>query len=395
VMDESQLQVTSTRGDSSLSLSTRSNLIARGRRDADELALRISPPTREADTTARPVGICNKCGVRDALVLANCVCRTCEDRIEKEWADVAATDWVLVRSRAATGWPASPEALYRYVFRSATFAQMKLRWATCDSPKGEAAEQRRRVSGLIKGLPVGFLAGSATSDDIARMRLVCAGSTPPDSPAFHEDMAGGAFGGWPRSRLAFVRPANAEEIAKYEQSKFEADRYYAGKAEWCRQIAEIGDKWGQCELGFLYYTGQGVPQDYAAAVHWFRKAVEPGKPWDSTFHEALAHYDLGLMYHNGHGVAQDYAMAANCYRTAAELGNVAARFNLGLMFENGQGVPHDLVESHMWLELSFDRGSPDDYGRAQHLEKVARMMTSEQIAEAQRRAREWKAVAAK
>jgi uncharacterized protein len=138
-----------------------------------------------------------------------------------------------------------------------------------------------------------------------------------------------------------------------------------------------------------------VPQDYAAAVHWFRKAVEEGQPWDETFHEACAHYDLGLMYYNGHGVAQDYAVAANCYRRAAELGDTNARFNLGLMFQNGQGVPRDLVESHMWLELSIDRVSRADYERVAHLERVASRMTSQQIAEAQRRARDWKPVRAK
>jgi hypothetical protein len=46
------------------------------------------------------------------------------------------------------------------------------------------------------------------------MRLVCARSKRPDSPASHEDIAVGSFDGWPRSRLVFIRPASPEDIAK-------------------------------------------------------------------------------------------------------------------------------------------------------------------------------------
>jgi len=388
-MEETRLQVTSTRADSSLSVSTRFSLIARGRRDADELSIRPSSLAPETNKTSTHEGICNKCGECGELVLDDCVCGSCCDRLDQEWAGVTVPDWVLVAPErpnqfnqimsevlVSRGKPPRPDGLYRYIFRNITYPQMKSQWAKCTSQTG-------------------LTVGTATSEDVAQMRLVCARSKRPDNPASDPDIAVGIFGGWPRSRLAFIRRANAEDIATYEQSKSAAERSRAEKAEWCRLLAENGDKWGQCELGYLYYTGWGVPKDYAAAVHWFRKAVEPGKPWDLKFNEALAHYDLGLMYHNGHGVAQDYAMAANYYRTAAELGNRDAQFNLGLMFQNGQGVPRDLVESHMWLELSLDRVSRDDDGRAYHLETVARMMTSQQIAEAQVRARDWKPVRAK
>ena len=46
-------------------------------------------------------------------------------------------------------------------------------------------------------------------------------------------------------------------------------------------------------------NGQGVPQDYAEAVTWYRKAAEQG--------DADAQYNLGVMYAKGQGVPQDYA----------------------------------------------------------------------------------------
>lgn len=218
----------------------------------------------------------------------------------------------------------------------------------------------------------------------------------------------------PRSRLV---ARGRMDVAKYEERK---QKYAAERAENCRELAESGDAWHQCQLGYLYYTAQGLPQDYAEAVHWFRKAIEEGQ-WYYVWQKAVAYYDLGLMYHNGHGVAQDHAEAAKCYRKAADWGDKDAQFNLGLMYENGQGVACNLVESHMWLELATSadrtrdslpmsgdgkRALPESWiawladgetryraeqqRRARHLENLASMMTSEQIAEAQRRARQWK-----
>ena len=46
----------------------------------------------------------------------------------------------------------------------------------------------------------------------------------------------------------------------------------------------------------MYAKGQGVPQDYAEAVKWYRLAAEQGF--------AMAQDNLGLMYKNGQGVPQ-------------------------------------------------------------------------------------------
>ena len=58
------------------------------------------------------------------------------------------------------------------------------------------------------------------------------------------------------------------------------------------------------------------------------------------------------MYFNGQGVPQDYAQAVGWYRKAADQGNALAQLNLGAMHLNGQGVPQDYVLAHMWLNLA-------------------------------------------
>ena len=106
---------------------------------------------------------------------------------------------------------------------------------------------------------------------------------------------------------------------------------------------------------------------------------------------AAAQFNLGVMYANGEGVRQDYAQALVWYRKAAEQGYAPAQFNLGGMYDTGRGVPQDYVEAHMWCNLAASRASGDDQKTyADWRESVAKTMPPQQIAEAQRRAREWK-----
>ena len=130
--------------------------------------------------------------------------------------------------------------------------------------------------------------------------------------------------------------------------------------------------------------GEGIPQDDAEAVRWYRLAAEQG--------HASAQYNLGLMYDNGEGIPQDDAEAVRWYRLAAEQGSASAQNNLGVMYSNGEGVPQDNVEAHMWLNLAASRLSGADRERTVATrDRVAERMTPADLSEAQRRAREWHA----
>jgi TPR repeat protein len=157
---------------------------------------------------------------------------------------------------------------------------------------------------------------------------------------------------------------------------------YSQGVQWFRKAAEQGFAGGQLNLGFMYATGRGVPQDYSQAVRWFQKAAEQDN--------ASAQSNLGALYANGQGVPQDYTQAVQWYRKAAEQGNAEAQFNLGVLYYNGRGVPQDYVEADKWETLAAPRASGADQKRfADGRDEVERKMTPEQIAEAQKRGREW------
>jgi TPR repeat protein len=61
------------------------------------------------------------------------------------------------------------------------------------------------------------------------------------------------------------------------------------------------------------------------------------------------------------------------------------------LYYDGQGVLQDYVQAHLWMNLAASRAKGDyqkKYANARDL--VAGKMASQQISEAQRRAREWK-----
>ena len=86
---------------------------------------------------------------------------------------------------------------------------------------------------------------------------------------------------------------------------------------------------------------------------------------------------------------RDYPTAVRLIRPLAERGDANAQYNLGVLYDNGLGVPQDRVRAYMWLNLAAMQGRES---AATIRDLVARLMTPVQISEAQKMAREWKAL---
>ena len=194
---------------------------------------------------------------------------------------------------------------------------------------------------------------------------------------------------------------------------------------WYRRAAEQGFAPAQLGLGWAYLNGDGVPRNAIEATKWFRKAAIQGLPkaefrlgvaylkglgvsrnhdkalrW---FRRAGLHGELdaawfvAYVYQIGDGVPQNFAEAAKWYRIGAERGDAPCQGGLGVLYADGRGVPKDYVLAYMWLNLSVansDRQLPNlrntNSKLAGLLDSIAARMTPEQIADAQKLAREWK-----
>ena len=142
-----------------------------------------------------------------------------------------------------------------------------------------------------------------------------------------------------------------------------------------KNAADQGDAGAQFNLGVMYAKGQGVAQDYAQAVAWFRKVADQGN--------AGAQFNLGFMYANGQGVAQDYAQAVSWYRKAADQGNAGAQFNLGFMYAKGQGVAQDAMIAYALYNLSASNDQSQDNHATSNRQIISEHMTEYQIEEGQ------------
>jgi TPR repeat protein len=146
---------------------------------------------------------------------------------------------------------------------------------------------------------------------------------------------------------------------------------------------------GVLRSGFALADFDSAMQDYrsgnyGAALGVFEELAAKG--------DVSSQLMIGSMYFYGRGVPHDEAKAASWFGRAAATGDPAALLAYGSLFKEGKGVKADPVEAYMWLTLAADPKNGDVYKTATQIrDGVARGMTPEQIAEAERRAKAWKA----
>lgn len=149
---------------------------------------------------------------------------------------------------------------------------------------------------------------------------------------------------------------------------------YKEAAKWYQLAADKGDTDAENHLAQLFEVGQGVPRDEAEAAKLFQRAAEKG--------HVGAQYSLAAMHASGRGLNPNDAEAVKWYRMAAEQGDDLAQFAMGQRATIGKGLPKDPVEAYKWLSLAAAQDLPD---AARALEGLKPGMTSEQLAEGQRR----------
>jgi len=154
-----------------------------------------------------------------------------------------------------------------------------------------------------------------------------------------------------------------------------------------REAAEKGNASDQYHFGRCYENSLSlrlnpngpvtlvVPQDYAEAIKWYRKAAE------KNFFMAQA--ELGRMLYAGLGSPQNYQEAFRWFRNAAEQDSIMGQFGLGVMYEFGEIVVQDKVEAYKWYSLAAAEGKTEVI---KYRDNMMRSLTPEQIAEGQRRA---------
>lgn len=189
---------------------------------------------------------------------------------------------------------------------------------------------------------------------------------------------------------------------------------YDKAVKWYTKAAEQGNIDAQVSLGAMYYSGEKIPKNYEKALKWHKKAAEQEQVFPSTLKcnycigsiyyerkdykkaikwfkrsaeggDILAQHQLGKMYYEGLGVELNLNISAMWYQKAAESGYGLAQYCLGLMYFKGEGVIQDYVEAYKWANLAASKNSCFAGLR----DNIKKEMSSEQIAEGQKKAREF------
>ena len=201
-----------------------------------------------------------------------------------------------------------------------------------------------------------------------------------------------------------------EQIKDYDES-----------IKWYTLAAEQGHFDSQYALGSMYYFGREIPQNYDKAFKWIKMAVEQGgSQFDQSLLESiladmyfygegiskdynkaltllmklgeqgdrLAQYKTGEIYYEGLGVKKNVKNSAIWYIKAAESGYELAQYRIARMYFEGDGVIQDYVEAYKWANLAAMKEEKNRGLR----DTIKKVMTAEQIAEAQKLAREFKPV---
>jgi TPR repeat protein len=132
-----------------------------------------------------------------------------------------------------------------------------------------------------------------------------------------------------------------------------------------------------------------IDETSCASANWLPRTAQLAESSQSDIREAVS-----------------IVIAMKWWRRAAERGNTSAQMKLAYLYGDGRGgTATDYTEAYKWYDIAAAivgakvdglpvaasrNGAKDNSDQLWYRDQVAKHMTSEQIAEAQRLAREWK-----
>lgn len=113
---------------------------------------------------------------------------------------------------------------------------------------------------------------------------------------------------------------------------FNEGSYARAQQAWV-PLARAGDARAQTGLGFMYYSGRGVPRDSVRAAEFFQRAAEQGEPTAQLF--------LAQMYLKSDGVPMNGPLALMWVELALAGGQVEAFELRGLIMQSITAAERD------------------------------------------------------
>ncbi len=114
------------------------------------------------------------------------------------------------------------------------------------------------------------------------------------------------------------------------------------------EAVKRGSVEGMFRLGLAYRYGEGTQRNPAAGCQWLIKAAETGHPY--------AEQEAGRCYYNGLGVASDHLAAFNWFAKAGQAGVIDSKVITADMLDSGDGWNQDKAYAVMWYRAAANLG---------------------------------------
>lgn len=126
-----------------------------------------------------------------------------------------------------------------------------------------------------------------------------------------------------------------------------------------RMHADNGDAEAQNLIGVRYFSGNGIGQDYAQALRYFKMAADNGNLY--------ALKNLGRIYMNGFGTVQASPREAiKWYSKAANRNDEDACYELGCIYDS-EAEFHNAKKALYWYRKASDGGNQEARDRLEKL----------------------------
>jgi uncharacterized protein len=109
---------------------------------------------------------------------------------------------------------------------------------------------------------------------------------------------------------------------------------------WGVRAAEANPRFAQ-KLADRFATGDGLPRDLSAAMHWWETAARV---------DGGAAFELGDRFKKGHLIEKNEEKAVVCWLNGAEMGDVRCMNQIALAYASGQGAAVDNNLALSWWE---------------------------------------------
>ncbi len=134
-----------------------------------------------------------------------------------------------------------------------------------------------------------------------------------------------------------------DDIADYFYNVNDFDK----AIKWYKSSAEEGNLYAQKKLGYIYYNGEGIEQNYEEAFRWYKMAAYE----DDSYAQMI----LSIMYNHGYGIDENKEEALYWCKRAADQGDAGAQNRFGCFYFDGEGVEQDYEEAVKWFKLSAEQ----------------------------------------